>query len=51
MLSGGPSSVYGDDAPRVPQGRDGVSSVPVLGICYGMQLLSQAVRRQRSRGS
>ncbi len=40
ILSGGPSSVYGDDAPRLPDGLMDVQ-VPILGICYGMQLLSQ----------
>ncbi len=40
VLSGGPSSVYGDDAPRLPDGLM-TAGVPILGICYGMQLLSQ----------
>jgi GMP synthase (glutamine-hydrolysing) len=38
VLSGGPASVYADGAPRLERGLLELG-VPVLGICYGMQLL------------
>ena len=42
MLSGGPASVYDEGAPALPPYVI-ASGLPVLGICYGMQLLAQAL--------
>ena len=39
VLSGGPASVYDSDAPSLPSYLID-SDLPVLGICYGMQLLA-----------
>jgi GMP synthase (glutamine-hydrolysing) len=40
VLSGGPSSVYVEGAPRLDRAVY-ESGIPVLGICYGAQLLAQ----------
>ena len=45
ILSGGPNSVYEEGAPRLPEGLI-QSEVPVLGICYGMQLLAKELGGQ-----
>ncbi len=42
VLSGGPASVYAAGAPQMPSWLPG-SGLPVLGICYGMQLQSHAL--------
>ena len=39
ILSGGPASVAADDSPRLPQHMF-EAGIPVLGICYGQQLMS-----------
>lgn len=42
ILSGGPSSVYDVNAPKVPHYVLD-SGIPILGICYGMQALTHAL--------
>ena len=53
ILSGGPSSVLDDDAPRIPAAVL-ESEVPLLGICYGMQAMVQqlggVMRRANDHG-
>jgi len=40
ILSGGPSSVYDESAPHMTPDLLGNANVPVLGICYGLQLIA-----------
>ncbi|MCW2571801.1 MAG: hypothetical protein JWO88_1859 [Frankiales bacterium] len=42
ILSGGPSSVYAQDAPQVPSGFF-ETGVPTFGICYGHQAMARAL--------
>src|SRR6202045_1464549 len=39
ILSGGPASVHDQDAPRVPDALY-AARVPILGICYGQQVMA-----------
>src|SRR5262245_49063115 len=49
ILSGGPSSVYSPKAP-LPDPAIFKLSVPILGICYGLQLLAQYLGGKVERG-
>ncbi len=49
ILSGGPDSVYGDGAPQID--REILElGIPVLGICYGMQLINYTLGGGMIRG-
>ena len=51
IFSGGPKSVYESPAPSIDAGVYELG-IPILGICYGMQLLAQdlgGVGEQRKR--
>ncbi|CAM3909016.1 glutamine-hydrolyzing GMP synthase [Alicyclobacillus pomorum] len=49
VFSGGPNSVFADGAPDVDPAIYNLG-VPILGICYGMQLLAKRFEAQVERG-
>lgn len=49
ILSGGPSSVYAEDAPLPDPGIFKLG-IPILGICFGLQLLAQFLGGKVERG-
>jgi len=49
ILSGGPASVYAPDAPSMDKGILDLG-VPILGICYGMQIITHLLGGRVARG-
>ncbi|MBT5927395.1 MAG: glutamine-hydrolyzing GMP synthase [Verrucomicrobia bacterium] len=49
ILSGGPSSVFDEDAPK-PDPALFKLKVPMLGICYGLQILAASLKGKVERG-
>ena len=50
ILSGGPSSVYAPDAPIVDKSVFDLS-IPILGICYGLQLIAHTLGGEVARAT
>ena len=50
IFTGGPASVYGEDSPKCAEGIFDLG-IPVLGICYGMQLMTYTLGGNVSRAN
>ena len=50
VLSGGPASVYDSHAPLVPKKLLDLS-IPILGICYGMQLITHLLKGEVAKAA
>ena len=48
ILSGGPSSIYDEDAPRADDALFGLG-IPKLGICYGFQAMGYYLKAEVKR--
>ena len=48
IFGGGPASVTHSDSPRAPQ-RFFEAGVPILGICYGQQVMSHQLGGRRAK--
>ncbi|MEE2751667.1 MAG: glutamine-hydrolyzing GMP synthase, partial [Myxococcota bacterium] len=51
ILSGGPDSVLEDSAPTFDENWLAIPDIPILGICYGMQLLTHLGGGEVARGT
>jgi len=50
IFTGGPASVYGEDSPKCANGIFDLG-IPVLGICYGMQLMTNTLGGKVARAN